>query len=683
MAELARLIRHHDRRYYLDAAPEISDREYDALLAELEALEARFPGQLDPNSPTRRVGGEVASGFVAAPHSVPMLSLDNTYDPDELRAFDERVRRHREVMRGLAPVRYHTELKIDGVAVALRYVRGSLELGLTRGDGASGEVITQNLRTVRDVPLRIEPELLTDAPVVPAGVLEALASGTLEVRGEIYLPHAEFERINAARDEQGLDRYMNPRNTAAGTLKLLDSSVVAGRRLRAFVYQLVDDDALGIESQDQALHTLSRLGFRVNPYRGVVDTVDDVLDYAGRMHALRPDLGYDIDGIVVKLDDFRLQRALGATARAPRWGIAYKFETEEAITRVEGIELQVGRTGAVTPVAHLAPVVLLGTTVKRATLHNMDEIARLDVRVGDEVVIVKGGEIIPKVIRVVDGSRPSGTSPFVIPKTCPSCGTPLVRTEGEVALRCPNHGCPEQVRRRISHFASRTAMDIEGLGTKLVAQLVDRGLVVDPADLYALEAPTLTGLDRMGPKSATNLVEAIRASRQRPLARLVFALGIRHVGVTAARTLARELGSLGAIMDAEEQTLVDLDEVGEIMARSVVRYFADPPNRHHAERLIALGLTVTEERPLPASTPAPLAGLTFVLTGTLAGTTREEMKARIESLGGSVTGSVSAKTDYLVAGEKAGSKLRKAEALRVSVIDEEGFEALVAERSLA
>lgn len=688
MEELARLVRHHDRRYYLDAAPEITDREYDALLDELRALEARHPDHVDPNSPTRRVGGIVASGFVSAPHSVPMLSLDNTYDPDELRAFDVRVRRHPAVADDDVEVRYHGELKIDGVAVALRYEQGALTLGLTRGDGSAGEVITQNLRTVRDAPLHLDlPDRRSEGRRgdhgIPDGVRAALAAGTLEVRGEVYLPREEFDRINQERAADGLERYMNPRNTAAGTLKLLDSSLVAGRRLRAFFYQLVDDAALGITSQAEALDVLARLGFRVNEHRGVFDGVDAILDYATEMQALRPGLGYDIDGVVVKVDDFALQRALGATARAPRWGIAYKFETEEATTRVAGIELQVGRTGAITPVAHLEPVVLLGTTVKRATLHNMDEIGRLDVRVGDEVVIVKGGEIIPKVVRVVADARPEGTHAFVIPDACPSCGTELVRTEGEVALRCPNHACPEQVERRISHFASRTAMDVEGLGTKLVSQLVAKELVVDPADLYALDADTLAGLERMGEKSAANLVAAIEASKARPLARLLFGLGIRHVGVTAARTLARELGSLPAIMDADEETLVALDEVGEIMAGSVVRYFADPANRAHAMRLVELGLTAIEERPPQDEAPGPLHGLTFVITGTLDGVSRDEMKARIESLGGSVTGSVSKKTDYLVAGEKAGSKLTKAKKLGVSVVDQNGFDALVTDRSPA
>ncbi len=678
METLRRLIRHHDRRYYVDADPEISDREYDRLFQELVELERRFPDTVPDDSPTHRVGGAPVEGFPTEPHTTAMLSLDNTYDEAELREFDKRVRK----LAARDRVAYFVELKIDGVAVSLRYRGGRLVLGLTRGDGFQGEVVTSNLRTVRDIPLRLERK-------------GKVAGLDLEVRGEVYLPRSRFEALNAARAGAGEKLYANPRNTAAGTLKLLDPKEVARRKLRAMMYQLVGPEGVGVADQASALSFLADHGFRVNAANRLCDGIDEVLAFGAEWARRRGELDYDIDGIVVKVDDLSLQRTLGSTARAPRWGIAYKFETQEAITRIVGITLQVGRTGAITPVANLEPVELLGTVVKRATLHNMDEIVRLDARVGDTVAVEKGGEIIPKVTRVLADRRAGGEKVFRPPSKCPSCDTPLVRAEGEVALRCPNRRCPEQVKRRVEHFASRHALDIEGLGTKLVEQLVDSGRVVDPADLYTLTADELAALERMGEKSAANLVNALDASKSRSLGRLIFALGIRHVGVGAAKSLAQAFGSLDALAEADRETLTGMDEIGEVMADSIVSFFEDKETARHLERLAKAGLRLREPKARavaagavgttaaggsPGGARGPLQGLTFVVTGTLENATRDEIQERIESLGGRVTGSVSQKTDYVLAGENPGSKLAKAGKLGVTVLDEAAFEKLVRDR---
>ncbi len=672
METLRRDISRHDRLYHVDAAPVISDADYDALFRELLELEARFPDEVPASSPTRRVGADPAEGFETAPHRVPMLSLDNTYDPDELRAFDERVRRALErEASDVDALAYHAELKIDGVAVSLLYRRGELARALTRGNGVEGEIVTDNVRTIHDLPLVLEED------GVPASL-------DVEVRGEVYMPRSRFDALNAEREAGGLALYMNPRNTTAGSLKLLDSRAVARRRLRAFVYGVVEPDRLGVADQNASLERLAGLGFPINPHRIVAPSIEEVLAFADDMNERRRTFDYDLDGIVVKVNAHAHHDILGTTARAPRWAIAYKFETEEAITRVEAITMQLGRTGAVTPVANLEPVTLGGTVVKRATLHNMDEVARLDVRVGDTVVVVKGGEIIPKVLRVLVDRRRGRPRRFVPPAECPVCATSLVSADDEVALRCPNRACPEQVRRRLEHFAARGAMDVEGLGVKLIDQLVEKGWVREPSDLYDLTADRLAELERMGAKSAENVVAALDASRSRPLGSLIFALGIRHVGVTAARTLARRFGSLDALMEADVETLTDVDEIGEVMARSIRDFLDDPINREQLERLTRAGLRVAETRPDPSTTgPTPLDGLVFVITGTLPGISRDEMKERIESLGGKVTGSVSKKTDYLLAGEKAGSKLTKAESLGVAILDLDGFETLVTARSTA
>jgi DNA ligase (NAD+) len=660
LAELRDRIRHHDRLYYVEAAPEIEDREYDALFRELLDLERESGLPVPDDSPSRRIGDRPSEGFTSKSHTEAMLSLDNTYEADELRAFDARARKGLE---GETP-RYHAELKIDGVAVSLRYVNGVFERGLTRGDGAVGDDVTANLRTVRDIPLR----LLGSPP------------RELEVRGEVYLPRSRFDAINAEREEAGENRYRNPRNTTAGTLKLLDPREVSRRGLRCFVYHLLRPRGHEVTSQDAAMTWLTGRGFRVNDHRTVCADIDGVLTFAQDVLDVRAGLDYDIDGIVVKVNEIADQAELGSTARAPRWAIAYKFETEEAVTTVVDITFQVGRTGAITPVANLEPVELLGTVVKRATLHNMDEVLRLGVRKGDTVAVEKGGEIIPKVTRVLT-DHPRGQHKFRAPTECPTCETPLVTSEDEVALRCPNHACADQVRRRIQHFAARGAMDIEGLGAKTIEQLVEAKLVTDPADLYGLDLETLVALDRMGEKSAQNLLDGLAASKHRPLSKLVFALGVRHVGTTSAHALANRFHTLDALMAADLDTLIAVDDVGEIVARSIVDFFADGDMAIHIERLRGHGLTFEEPNATGAVEGGPLEGLTFVITGTLVGGSRDDAKSRIESLGGKVTGSVSKKTDYLLAGEKAGSKKAKAETLGVEVLDEDGFERLVTERS--
>jgi DNA ligase (NAD+) len=662
IAELRRLIRHHNRRYYVDSRPEIGDREFDALLAELEALEIEFPALDDPQSPTHRVGGEPLADFRAVRHPVPMLSLQNTYSEEEVREFDARVRRGLETE---GPVAYVLELKIDGVAVALRYRRGLFDLGVTRGDGAQGDDITQNLRTVRSLPLTL------DAEAGPGGT-------EIEVRGEVYFPRRAFEKLNEARRVAGEKPFANPRNAAAGTLKLLDPREVAPRPLALFVYQWVGAREAGLRTHAEALERMRALGLPVNPHAARVADVEAALAAIRAWETRRRELDYDTDGVVLKLDDLEGQARLGSTSKAPRWGIAYKFETTVAVTRVREIRVQVGRTGAVTPVAELEPVTLGGTVVKRATLHNADEIRRLDVRVGDWITLEKGGEIIPKVTGVVTDRRTGDEAPFLFPPACPVCGDPLERAEEEVAIRCVNEHCPAQRKRSVLHFAARGAMEIDGLGAAVVDQLVDRELVRDFADLYRLDAAALAGLERLGERSAGNLVAAIDASRRRPPANLLFALGIRHVGAYAARALARAYGSIDALAAAGEEELAAVEGVGPVIAAAVRRYFARPETVRLLGRLREAGVSLAAET-APAAGGSPLAGLTFVLTGTLAGMTRDEARRRIEERGGRVAGSVSARTDFVVAGEDPGTKLDRARELGVRVLDEKGLSDLLAQ----
>ncbi len=674
---LRREISEHDRRYFVDAAPVISDAEYDRLLAALAAIEAEHPSLVSPDSPTQRVGGGALEGFASVPHSAPMLSLGNTYSPDELREFDARI--HRWVGSD-DPVTYVCELKLDGVAVVLRYRGGRFVLGLTRGDGVAGDDITASLRTIRALPLAIPDE--------------GAFAGDVEVRGEVYYPLAAFARLNRARQAGGEDVFANPRNAAAGTLKLLNPRIVARRPLALFLYTVVDARARGLGAQSEALDALAAAGFPVNPERRRTAGVDDTITYTLSWSERRRSLDYWVDGIVIKIDDLAIQERLGATAKSPRWGIAYKFEPQEATTRVVGVRFQVGRTGALTPVADLEPVELAGTIVRRATLHNFDELERKGILIGDLVTVEKAGEIIPQVTGVKVAERRGDERAVAIPAACPECGGTLVREPEEVTLRCINASCPAQVRRQIEHFASRHAMDIRGMGEALVNQLVETGLVRDAADIYALAGrrDELTALERMGEKSADKLLDAIEASRKRPLERLLFGIGVRHVGVTVARTLGARFATVREAAEATEEDLARLDEVGPVIARSVVSFFAEPRNRALVERLETAGLGrgggvagdagVAARARLGAGAAAgdaagPLAGKTFVLTGTLPGISREEATEQILAAGGRVNASVSKKTDYVVAGENAGSKLEKARALGLRVIDFDSFRALL------
>ncbi len=664
-SELRRLIRHHNRRYYIDGEPEISDREYDALVHELEALERAHPDLDDPDSPTHRVGGEPLEGFATVVHRVPMLSLQNTYAEEEVREFDARVRRLLDLDRSPA---YVVELKIDGIAIALHYERGRLARGVTRGDGTRGDDVTANLRTVRSLPLVLDP----------AG---GEAPGAIEVRGEVYFPREAFRRLNAERERAGQKLFANPRNAAAGTLKLLDPRQVAERPLALFTYQVAGPPPAGITTQWEILAYLRRLGLPVNPHARRVANIEEALAAFREWDERRLDLDYDTDGMVLKLDSLAWQRDVGATSKAPRWGIAYKFETERAVTRVVGIAVQVGRTGAVTPVAELEPVELLGTVVKRATLHNADEIERLGVRVGDTVTIEKGGEIIPKVTGVLTELRDGSERAFRFPTTCPACGEPLERDEDGVAIRCAGEHCPAQLKRRILHFAGRGAMDITGLGDALVDQLVDQGLVRDPADLFALTVAQLAPLERMAEKSATNLVGAIAEARRRPLHRLLFGLGIRHVGAHVARVLAGAYRSIEALAAAAEEELAALTDIGPVVAASVVRYFRQPNTRRLLAKLQAAGVALADTTAAASragGAAGALAGLTFVLTGTLPTLSREEARALIERHGGRVTSSVSRKTSFVVAGADPGSKRARAEELGVPILDEAGLRRWIA-----
>ncbi len=655
---LRREIRRHDYLYYVLAQPEISDYQYDMLLKRLEALEQQYPEFITPDSPTQRVGGEPTKEFPVVRHRKPMLSLSNTYNEAEVREFDRRVR---SLLNPGEPYEYVCELKIDGVAVSLVYENGLLVRGVTRGDGEQGDDITNNIKTIRSIPLRLE----TDR--------EDLLN--IEVRGEVYYPTPEFEKLNQERIAAGEPPFANPRNSAAGTLKLQDPRIVAQRPLRIFCYYLDQiADTPTIQTHFQALETLEQLRFPVNPHRRLCKTIDEVIEYWREWSGKKEELPYEIDGVVVKVNSLEQQRRLGATAKSPRWAIAFKFATEQAETRLVDIRWQVGRTGIVTPVAHLEPVQLLGTTISRATLHNMDEIQRLDVRIGDYVIIEKGGEIIPKIVRVVKEKRPRGTAPYRPPTRCPVCHTPLVRPPGEVALMCENVACPAQVAGRIAHFASRRAMDIEGLGEKVVDLLLRANLIRDYGDLYYLKAEDIAPLERMGEKSAANLIAAIEASKSRPLARLIFGLGIRYVGEEAARLLANHFHSLDKIREADEEELAAVPGIGEITARSVKAFFSREENLKVLEKLRRAGLpfteTVAEEAPLQDER---FAGKTFVLTGALDNFTREEATRLIEARGGKVTSSVSRKTDYVLVGKDPGSKYRKAQELGVPILTEEEF----------
>ena len=660
-AELRERIAHHRRRYYLDDAPEVTDADYDALERELRAIEAEFPDLVTGDSPTQTVGGEPAPDLPQAAHRSPLLSLDNAYSVEELLSWDERLRR----AAGRPVEAYVVEPKIDGLSIAIWYRNGRLVRALTRGDGVVGEDVTANVRSIESVPKQLRASL----PFV-------------EVRGEIFFPRASFQALNASRAEAGLAPFANPRNAAAGTIRTLDTKVTASRRLDVFFYLLAEIEGEAMPaSQSASLARLADLGLPVNPLNATRASLDEVVVRIGEIQAARTSLAYEIDGAVVKADAHDVQAAAGMTSKFPRWAVAFKYPADQAETTVRGITVHVGRTGALTPVAELAPVVLAGTTVSRASLHNEDEVARKDVRVGDTVVIEKAGEIIPQVVRVVVERRPEGTAPFVMPKVCPACGSEAVREEGEVASRCTGVACPAKRLEALLHFASRTGMDIQGLGDVLVAQLLAKNLVQDVADLYALSAETLAGLDRMGKKSAANVVAELQASKSRPLHRVLFALGIRHVGERAARVLASAFGSIEALGAATIEALEATREVGPKTAAAVRTFFDQETNRDLLRRLAEAGVTTEatpdERAPAPA-TEGPFAGKTVVLTGTLPAMSRDEAKARIESLGGRVAGTVSAKTDLVVAGSDAGSKLEKAEKLGIRVVGADEFAELLA-----
>ena len=653
-------IRHHEYRYYVLDDPEISDADFDKLMNELKSLEASHPELIVPDSPTQRVGGKPREGFVKAKHSSPMLSLDNAYSEEELRDWERRVRE----LSGRTDLEYMCELKLDGMSLALRYSDGRLARGITRGDGSVGEDVTANVRTVRSIPLVIAQDKLKKTGM----------PDDFEVRGEMLMPVAAFRKLNEERERQGLPVFANPRNFTAGTVRQLEPSITAQRRMDFFAYMLLRDGQTLLDRQSKTMDALEAAGFKVNPNRKRAKNLEEVWKFIQSWEAKRESLPYEIDGIVVKVDLTAWQRELGFTGKAPRWAIAFKYAARGAVTQIENIVPQVGRTGKLTPVAWLKPVPIGGTTVSRATLHNMDEIERLGVRIGDWVEVERGGDVIPKVVKVVDdGEHPRGHKQFEMPEHCPVCGGNVVRTPGEADHRCVNANCPAKLQGTILHFASRHVMDIDGLGEALVNQLTERGLVRNVADLYRLTKDDLLQLERMGDKSAENVLAEIEASKSLPLERVIYGLGIRFVGERTAQFLAEHFGSLDAIMDAGAEELEEVNEVGPRIAESIVEFFADEHNRKLVNDLRKAGLTFTGQKKEKGT---KLAGKTFVLTGTLSRHTRDEAKKLIEDAGGRVSGSVSKKTDYVVAGNDAGSKLDKARGLGVSVIGEEELEAL-------
>jgi DNA ligase (NAD+) len=675
-------IRHHEYRYYVLDDPEISDAEFDRLMNELKKLEAAHPDLITPDSPTQRVGGKPREGFVKVPHSVPMLSLDNVYSEEELRNWERRVHE----LSGHKDIEYVCELKLDGMSLALRYESGKLVRGITRGDGNTGEDVTSNVRTVRSIPLSVSPDKLKKAGI-PAN---------FEVRGEMLMPIASFEKMNEEREKHGLSVFANPRNATAGTVRQLEPSITAQRRLDYFAYMLLGgtggdahrstlqgDGGTGVPAHAavlfqrhwETLNALDAAGFKVNPRRTLATNFDEVWKFIGEWEEKRETLPYEIDGVVIKVNSTAMQRGLGFTGKAPRWAIAYKYAARSGITQIEDILVQVGRTGKLTPVAALKPVPIGGTTVSRATLHNMDEIERLGVKIGDWVEVERGGDVIPKVTRVLDDKdHPRGRKSFHMPEKCPVCGGHVVRTEGEVDHRCINQKCPAKLRETILHFASRGVMNIDGMGDALVNQLTERGIVKDVADIYKLTKADLLKLERMGDKSAQNVLNEIERSKKLPLERVIYGLGIRFVGERTAQFLAEHFGEMDQLVKASEEELQQVEEVGPRIAKSIVEFFAEPKNRELVDELRAASLTFRGKK---KERGTKLLGKTFVLTGTLANYSRDEAKKMIEDAGGKVTGSVSKKTDFVVAGADAGSKLDKARELGVEVVDEEGMERLL------
>ena len=653
-------IRHHEHRYYVLDDPEISDAEFDRLMDELIELESKHPELITPDSPTQRVGGQVSGQFASVRHSTAMLSLAKTTSEAELRDWERRI----HTLTGETKVDYVCELKLDGMSMALRFDAGQLSLGITRGNGTEGEDVTANVRTIRSIPLNISAQKLKSAGLPKA----------FEVRGELLMPTTSFARMNDEQEQKGLAKFANPRNATAGTVRQLDPRITASRRLDFFAYGLLVGGHTIFDRHSAALKTLEAAGFKVNPNHRVVHSIDEVWKFISEWEAERDSLPYETDGIVVKVDRIALQQELGFTGKAPRWAIAFKYAAHSAETQIEDIQVQVGRTGKLTPVAWLKPVPIGGTTVSRATLHNMDEIERLGVRIGDWVLVERGGDVIPKVVEVLKDRRPRNTREFHMPERCPVCGGHVVRAEGEADHRCVNANCPAKLRETIRHFASRGVLDIEGMGDSLVNQLVETGMVKDVADIYGLTEEKLLKLERMGKKSADNVLNEIARSKTAPLDRVIYGLGIRFVGERTAQFLAEHFGSIDALMKASETELQEVNEIGPRVSAAIREFFDEPKNVALVKRLKEAKLQFTGEKRQRGTT---LAGKTFVLTGTLANYTRDEAKKLIEDAGGKVAGSVSKKTDYVVAGAEAGSKLDKARELGVSVVGEKEMEQLV------
>ncbi|MES0349272.1 MAG: NAD-dependent DNA ligase LigA [Desulfobacteria bacterium] len=664
-AELRQALHRHNHLYYVLDEPEISDHEYDRLMQELTSLEMAYPEIVEPDSPTQRVGAPPLASFESVAHTIPMLSLENAFDEEEVLSFDKRVRRY---LKTDSPLLYTAEPKLDGVAVEMVYEKGRLVEASTRGDGHTGELITLNIRTIKTVPLVI---LNTIAVAVPS---------RLEVRGEVFIPVEAFRQLNEERLDKGEPLFANPRNAAAGSLRQLDSRITAKRPLEIFCYGVGVVTDIEFTSHWEILQALKTLGCRVNPDIKPQATLEEIIAYYRDLLDRRHEFPYEMDGMVVKVDDLTLQKRLGEKSRSPRWAVAHKFPAIQETTRVLKIDVQVGRTGALTPVAHLEPVAVGGATVSRATLHNEDEIKKKDVRIGDTVLIQRAGDVIPEVVKVITTKRTGVEGPFLMPPACPVCNSKVLRLPDEAVWRCVNANCPAQVKERIKHFASKRAFDMDGLGDKLAGQLVDKGLLTSYADLFFLDKATLAGLERMGQKSAQNLMDAIDESKEITLARFIYALGIRHVGEHIAHVLARHFKTLGALMSATGEDLVAIDEIGPQVSHSVRAFFDNPENQRNIERMIEeAGVTFATEK---AMAEEPLAGKTIVLTGALESMTRAEVKARIESLGGKISSSVSRKTTYVVAGKDPGSKLDRAKELGITILDEEEFTGLLSSQSV-
>ena len=651
-------IRRHERLYYVENNPEVSDYEFDQLVDELKEIESQHPELITADSPTQRVGEQPVEGFPTATHRTSMISLDNSYSFDELEEFDARVRK----IIGDRSIEYIAELKIDGSSVSIVYEHGRLARGVTRGDGTRGDIVTANIRTIRSVPLTL-PQRYSTLPY-------------MEVRGEVYLSRAKFQEINEAQEEAGLELFANPRNAAAGSLRLKDPKLAASRKLDVFIYSLLPEGRPLATNQWELFEMLRDMGFKINPNRSRCRSLKEVKEYCNLWEERRDSLDYEIDGVVVKVNDFNLRQELGSTAKFPRWATAFKFQPKQATTRIRDIRVQVGRTGALTPVAVMEPVLLAGSTITHATLHNEEEIRRKDIRIGDSVLIEKGGDVIPKVVKVIETKRPSNTRKFVMPRNCPECRTPVVRPEGEAVARCPSLACPAKLRESVLHFASRRAMNIEGLGEKLVDQLLEKKMLHDYASIYDLQFDELVELERFGKKSAENLLQQIENSKHRSLDQQLYALGIRFVGETVAKLLGDHYHGIDEIAAATVDELQSVPGIGERIATSIAEFFSIDQNRELVQRLKNHGLFKPAPKRKKAA-GAALAGLTFVITGTLESFSRDEAKDAIEQRGGKVSSSVSKKTSYLVCGADPGSKLDNARKLGIPVLDEAGFKQLL------